>query len=311
MPAHVEPRRRERSEDVADLVGPLEVDGHEIRPVPVVEVARDPLRHAGGGHDAPERDDRALHPGAARESGRDLSRRHVEVRGEVLRGDLPVPRDDLRDARRDRRRERHAFARQIGEEDRARTVGDEEAVDLLRRMRRPPADDSDLAPVGRGEVPGRGRAPRVAGDRTLAPRLRVDLLEVENAVDVGRHAGRRRRPEDRRDQRVVARKPRRVALGREPLPVRHLPVGREAVEKLEVEAIEAEPENGRPGSRRSRLARRRIRRLDGSLHRRRADGGCGRLAAARQPQKERRRERPDTRKPHPRQHSRGFDPPCP
>ena len=61
-------RRRVRREDVADLVGPFDIEHHEVRQVLVVEVPGRPLVDAGRRENPRERDDRVLHPSPARES---------------------------------------------------------------------------------------------------------------------------------------------------------------------------------------------------------------------------------------------------
>ncbi len=303
---------------MSDLVRPLEVGDREVGPRAVVEIARNALDHARRGEHPAQRDDGILHPRVAAEGSRDLRLGEAEIRREVRGADAPVAAGHLRHAGFERSRKRHARARKLREEDRARPVGDEVAVDLFRRMRRPPAHDADLPARCRRQIPGSRRAARASGDGDLPPRIRIDLLEVEDAMDIGRDARRRRRPEHRRDQGIVAREARGVALGREPLPVRHPSFGREPVEQLEVEPVEAEPDDRRARRWRARLTRGDIGRLDrregsggnprGCRPRDRRDGRfCLAPAAPERRQKEQ-KERSGARKSHPRHHSRRFDP---
>src|SRR5437899_3011921 len=78
-------------------------------------------------------------------------------------------------------------------------IREEEPVDLLRRMRRPEADDTDLAAAGRRDVPHRGNLARGLRDRNEQPALRIELLEIEDAVDVRPDARFLRGPDDRRE----------------------------------------------------------------------------------------------------------------
>ena len=263
-----------------DFVGASEVDDREIGPRPVVEVARDALRDARRAENAPEPDDGILHPGSARKRRGDLRLGKPEVGREVRGGNASVPRGDLRNAGLEAFGKGRARARKVRKEDGARAVGDEVAVDLFGRMRRPPADDADFSTRRRGQVPGRGRPPRATRDRDLAARLRVDLLEVEDAMHVGRDARRRRRPEHRRNQRVIAREPRRVALLRQPLPVRHRALGGEPIEQLEVEPVETEPDDGGLRSGSALFARGDVGGFDGPGRRERASRRVSRSPAA-------------------------------
>ena len=247
---------------MADPVRALEVEDHQVGMVAVVEVARDPLLHARGPDDGAQRHHRILERTALRARRGDLGRRHVEVLREVFVRNAAVARDDRLDAGRERRGIGDAGARQALEEDRARVVGDEEALDLFRRVRRPPAHDADGAPLRRGDVPDGRHGARVARDRLLLPADDVDLLEVEDAVHVRADAGRDRRPDDRREDRHEARQPRRVALGRQPFPVRHLALGGEPVEEIPVEAVEPEPDDRSAASRRAAGTRRVVGVLD-------------------------------------------------
>ena len=162
-----------------------------------------------------------------------------------------------------RRRIRRSVERQRVEQDRARVVAHEEAVHLFGRMRRPPSDDADPASRRRREVPDRRHRARVAGDRHLAARGRVDLLEIEHAMDVRRHARRLRRPEDGREQRKLARQLRGVALGRQALPVRHRAFRGKAIHELPVQTVEADPDHRPRETGRAPCARRHVRRIDG------------------------------------------------
>ena len=226
---------------MADLVGAFGVEGEKIRKIPVVELARRPLPDAGRREDPAERGDRILHAGSRGEHRFDLPRGDIEIRGEVRRGHAPVARDDLGDAGLQGRGKGGAAEGQFLEEDRARVIAHEEAVDLLGRVCRPPSDDADLPSGGRRGVPDRRDGSRKPRDRDLPPRLRVHLLKIEHAVDVRRDARRRRRPENRRDERRETLQPRREPLGRQPLPVRHLPLARQPVQQLEIQTIQPEP----------------------------------------------------------------------
>ena len=236
---------------MAHLVGALEIDGHQVRRIAVVEIAGDALVHARRRDDARQRDDRIFHAGARGQGLRDLGLGHRHESGELRRSDLSVAGDDLRDTGREIFRIGHAGEGQILEEDRARVVGHEESFDLFGRMRGPPADHAHAQPRRRREIPhGRHRA-RESRDRHLLPRLPVDLLEIEDPVHVGPHTGRGRGPQQRREDRKEAREPAGRALRDEARPVGHLAFRRKPVEQLPVEAVQAEPDHGCPGSRRA------------------------------------------------------------
>ncbi len=205
LPNARQTRRDEGREDVADLVGAFQIDGHQIRMIPIVEIARDPLVHARRRHDACQGHDGILHAGPGGERLRDLGLRNREIPGKLRRRHRPVPRDDLCDAGREALRVGHAGEGQRPEEDRARPVGHEEALDLLGRVRRPPTDHAHPQAGGRGEIPdGRNRA-RAPRNGHFLPGLRVDLLEVEDPVDVGTDPRRRGRPQDGGKNRKEAR----------------------------------------------------------------------------------------------------------
>ena len=293
---------------MADAVGALEVEDHQVRQRPVVEVPGDALLHPRRAQDVRERHDRIVEGLAGGAQARDLVGRHVDEAREVGVGDAAVPREDLLDAGRQRRRVGDARPREILEEDRADVVRDEEPLDFLGRVRRPPAHDADGEARRRRHVPdGRHRA-RVARDRHLLTALRVDLLEIQDLVDLRTHAGRDRRPDDRREHRHVALQRRRVAFGGQPLPVRHLPFRGEPVEQLPVEPVEAEPDDRRAPAGLALLPRPGVGRLDGRdrrdrgrRRRRRGRGPFGRAPAGQREKGERGRaaERPRT-EPHQR-----------
>jgi hypothetical protein len=175
------------------------------------------------------------------------------VHGRQPSSDDAVARQDLLQPLRERRRVRDAGAREALEQDRAGAVRHEEAGHLLRRMRRPPAHDADRFTRGRREVPDRGNGARSPGDRDPLAGGRVDLLEVEDAMDLGSDAGRDRRPHDGRERRAEALEPRRPALGREPLPARH-PAVRDDPRRSSGsrQAVRAQPED--QGARRRAVA---------------------------------------------------------
>ena len=81
-----------------DRVGPLEVDGSQVRPLAVVEVPRDPLHRARRGEDLPHRHDRVLQPASLPPRARQLLRAHPEVRGEIGVGDPPLVLHDMQNA---------------------------------------------------------------------------------------------------------------------------------------------------------------------------------------------------------------------
>ena len=267
----LELRRSVRGEEVADLIRPLQVEREKVRPLAIVEVARDAVRNPRGGEHPGETRDRVTGPApgalSLREGLRDLGCGDVQEGREIFGRHAAVAAHDLGDARLQRGRERGAREREVLKEDRARAVRHEETVDLLGWMGRPPADDADLAPRGRGHVPHGRYCPRASRDGDLRAGLRVDLLKIEDSMDVGSRAGRRARPEDRRDQREEGLEPRGPALRDEALPVRHLPLGREPVEDLPVEPVEADPDHGRATARRAGHARRAGRDVE-ILHRR-------------------------------------------
>ncbi len=185
-----------------------------------------------------------LHPGTARKRVGNLRGGRVQVRCEVLRRHPPVARNDLRDTGLERNRIRDAGKRQLVEQDRARVVGDEEARHLLGRMRRPPADDADLAARRGGEVPDRGHGARVARDRNLAAALRIDLLKIEDAVHVRRELPSP--PSSRESERSEGKKLwRRAAY---PSSVRRFQFG---IRPSSAEPIEQRPARGRRARSRS------------------------------------------------------------
>ena len=119
---------------------------------------------------------------------------------------------------------------------------------------------------------------------------------------------------------------RRVALHGEPLPVRHPPVGREAVQQLEVQPVQAKPYDWRPRRLRSSLAgrdvgarrpRRDVGRLDGLRTSRRLRSRLcgvarlrrGRLAAATRCGEKDQKNRCQPWKSHPTHHSKRLTPP--
>ncbi len=86
-------------------------------------------------------------------------------------------------------------------------IAGDEAVHLLRRPGRPPAQGADaLAGVGE-EVPQRLDAPHVAGDRRGALAAGLVHDEMADAVLVRGLAGGDRRPEDGRQHRLEALEP--------------------------------------------------------------------------------------------------------
>ena len=228
---------------MADHVGALEVEHHQVRKAPVVELPGDPgldSRRADRAHEQDELVRKAL---LARALGGNLADGNGDETGEVLVCDRAFSRGDLLHARRQRRGKCEALLRQALEEDRAGVVGDEEALDLLRRMRGPPAHDAHRQARGGGHVPDRRHGTRVSGDRHLLAGDRIHLLEVEDTVDLRTDSGRQRRPHDRREDRYVGLEARGVSLGLEPLPVGHPPFGGQPVDELEVERVEAEPDH--------------------------------------------------------------------
>ena len=292
--------------------------------MPVVEVAGDPLRHAR----------RAEHARRARRSGspsprRSRARRRSPTRETPRYGarssarDAPVARGDLRHAGLERLRKGRARARQIREEDRAHAVRHEVAVDLFGRVRRPPADDADLASGRRREVPGRGR--RGASDPRSGPCGPSPDRPPESR---GRGGRRARHPSPRssrasaksadsrsRDSPCSPRAARRFQFG-------IASVGGETVEQLEVEPVEAEPDHGArsPGARGSRDATSAASTGPGTA------AAAATLARVREPRESGRRSLAPAARKAPRglrtsgrarrnrmpgDHSRRFDPSCP
>src|SRR5262249_33504178 len=92
-----ETRRGVWTEQVADLVGSLEIESHQIGPLSIVKLPSQPLRSAGGGHDAGPR----AHGIGRAPRGRGGSQAGAgsidEVTGQVGRAHDAIPRGDALD----------------------------------------------------------------------------------------------------------------------------------------------------------------------------------------------------------------------
>src|SRR5207248_10468418 len=82
--------------------------------------------------------------------------------------------------------EGRALQRQPVHEDRTRVIGQEEPVDLLGGMRRPPAHDADLASRRRRHIPDSRDGARESRDRNLLPGLRSEehTSELQSPYDL-------------------------------------------------------------------------------------------------------------------------------
>ncbi len=220
-------------------VNPFEIDGEQVRPVlsrerrddlAVVLAGRENLRELSQAAGPIRRERRLRIRGEPRTHRREVRRRFAEFLAQVLdeplgeRGPGAGPR-----------------AANLVE---GEAVGDLETLHPLGRIRGvPPDEPRGFSEFGR-DVPESGDPAAGARDRRR-PAVRADLDEVEHAVVFRFPARRDRRPDDRREERLLGPQGAERALPLEPLERRQLPLRDEPINDLEVRAVDPDQQDAR------------------------------------------------------------------
>ncbi len=247
----------ERREDVADRVGPLEVEQGEVGRI------RCPTAAVGAGGEQ-----RLGHAAVEPRLDQDAAqRRHRVVVGArrscvlaILRlgepGQVGVHGRKVRRlfGRRElgpcpgglRRREDRAGGRLgLDVEEAEKAVRNDDAIHRLRRMRRPEPQQVDpLAGPGEG-IPDRRCAAIFTADRLAQARAGCEAAEIEDAVLERREAGEHRRPQERRKRRSLRLELTPCRGGAELCEVRHRPLSEKRLELLPVGTVEPDEEDRR------------------------------------------------------------------
>ncbi len=246
-------RGRERCEDVADRIGPLQVDQCQVVGGRVGEQR---LGHAAiearFDQDPSQRRDRMVV--GARDSGVRLvfglgQPGQIVVHRGMAGG--PLDRRPLGDGPRRARLGEDRAGRRLGldVEKAEQAIRDDDAVDRLSGVCRPEPQEPDPL-AGPGErVPDRRRAPVLAADRFAQPRAGSETAEIENAVLDRRDSGEHRRPEQRRERRNFGFELAPGCRGAQAREMRHCALREERLQLLPVAAIESDEEDRRPGGR--------------------------------------------------------------
>lgn len=270
-------RRREGREDVADRVRSLQVEDRQVGPVDLERRPEEPVVHPRLDQDAAQRGHRmavgiarlgALGVLARREPGQVGVQRVVADRRFGLGERRLRPRLTCRRVDGSRSDPRPCV------EKAEQSVGDQQPVDRLGGEGGPEPENRAPFPAPGREVPNRRRVPVAALDRYSLARAGREAGKIEDAVRQRRDAGHHRRPQQRRQRRVLGEQDAARALALEAGQVRHGAIGRQPVEQLPVAAVEPNEEHRTAGAARrddlSHGAR------AGELRRRSARRGLGR-----------------------------------
>ena len=242
---------------MADAVGALEIEDREIGMRLVDVGAEELVVDAGLDQDATQRRHRIvvrprtglLRLDARGEVGGIEPRQEARELGGVDRGAGASQR--LRRPRLALRRIHGAFGRAVLEvEEPEQTVRHQHAVDRLGRIGGPQTEHADLLAAPGRHVPDRGARSLGASDRLALAGARAKAHEVEHAVLERAGAGHHRRPQQRREWRVLGFEDTAMSLADEPRELRHPPLRHQSIEELPVAAVEADEVDGRPRDRR-------------------------------------------------------------